>query len=84
MPLRNNPFDSIEGAVKQIWVWQHANSGSFCTMAILLYRKADATNRCKLDSIFPCLGPALALWDAAADQGEALFKVYGVTGEADL
>lgn len=78
------PFDSMEGAVKQIWVWQHANTGSFCTQALLLYLKADAANRNKLDQIFPCLGPALMLWDAAADNGEALFKVYGIHGERDL
>lgn len=82
--MSQSPFDTLEGAVKQIWVWQHANTGSFCSQLINLYLKADGGNRARLDRVFPDLGRALALWQVSSDNGEELFKVYGITGEKDL
>lgn len=71
-------METVEDAIWQIWVWQHSNTGSFYSQLILLFRKADASNRAKLATIWPTLPIAMAMWDAAKDNGEALFRQFNI------
>ena len=68
----------IELAVMEVYFWQFSNTGSFTNMLLDLFRKADRENNVKLTVAYPELSHALALWDAAGDAGNDLFREYGL------
>lgn len=69
---------SYEQAVKEIWVWQYNDTGSFFSLLIFLFRKADYNNKAILRAAYPNLFQALQDWEAADDNGRDLFRKYGL------
>ncbi len=71
-------MDTFEDAVWQIWIWQHSNNHSFFSELLTLFRKADVSNRAKLGTVWPMLPIAMAAWDNAEENGEALFRQFNI------
>ena len=70
-------MNSIEDAIKELFYWQHSNTGSFYNGLCSLYRKADALNRLRLSEGFHFLALAMLMWDSAGDDGNDLFRQWG-------
>lgn len=71
-------METLEDVVWQIWIWQHQNTDSFFSIILRAFRKADASNRTKLASVWPMLPVGMALWEASKDNGEALFRQFNI------
>ncbi len=65
-------------AVAQVYYWQYSNTDSFNQKLIDLYRKGDMTNKAKLKSVYPEIVAALELWEVSGDNGDDLFRHYGL------
>ena len=72
-------METVEDAIKEIFLWQYQSTGSFYNLLITLFRVADYENRVKLSRIWPNLAIALTLWEAAGASMEShLFKGLGI------
>lgn len=74
---------TLEDAVKEIWVWQYDDTNSYYTNLIRLYRRADKDNKRKLDLAYPQLGLAIQMWEMAGDNGNDLFRSFGLNVPKD-
>jgi len=69
---------SIDEAVEQVYYWQYSNTGSFFNQLITLFQKADGNNIKKLNSAYPEIFLAIEMWKVAGDNGDDLFRDFGL------
>ena len=71
---------TLEQAVKEVynWHWQYVDGDNFSSLLIHLFNKADSGNKARLTGAFPEIAEALELWRKAGDEGNDLFREYGL------
>ncbi len=67
-------------AVKELFFWQYnrMQGDNFHSLLYNLICKADSKNKLKFWKGFPAEMEAMRLWNAASDQGDELFREYGL------
>ncbi len=70
---------TYEQAVKEVWVWQYSNTGSFYSQLCTAWQKADPKNRARLFQAFPQLCEAMNDWEAAEEPANWFRKYLGQT-----
>jgi len=69
---------SFDDAVKEFFFYKQGTSGSFHTALFDLIAKADPINKAKLERGFPFEVEAVLVWNHAGNNGDDLFKDYGL------
>lgn len=73
-------MENLTEQVMQLWDWQHGGT-SFSCQLYALFQKADSENKARLAMAFPDHWKALLAWNDAGDNGNDLFRYYGVHNE---
>ena len=69
---------TLEQAIAEVYYWQYSNTDSFFSILIHLFRKADRTNSAKLSTVYPEIAAAIKMWEKSGDNGDDLFREYGL------
>lgn len=69
---------SVLDAVREVYFWQYSRTDCFNQLLLDLFQKADPSNRKRLDMAFPLLFEAWSQWSEAGDNGNDLFRKYGI------
>ena len=71
-------LEEREKVVKNLYYWQYSNKNSFSDMLFILFQKADSENLLKLKKGFELEFLCLLEWYNADDNGNDLFREYGL------
>jgi hypothetical protein len=70
---------TLEKAVKELYHWQYSDKTDwFTAILITLFNKADAKNKLLLSLSYPEIRIALDMWNCSGDNGNDLFRKYGL------
>lgn len=71
--------ENLKIAIERLYHWQNqAHSNNFTSRLYELFEKADRVNRNKLHLVFPDEGYALDKWKSAGNNGDDLFREFGL------